>query len=103
MSRARRFGGAAAVLLWVLCGQGCRRKAELAAPAPAPTSGTGPKTAVEDLDTTTRTRRAAGARAPVIWLGLDGLDWELLERLGAGGREADPQGHTRHTDSARPH
>lgn len=86
MSKAHRFGGAAAVLLWVFCGQGCRRKAELAGPAPTTPSGASPRVAVEDLDSTTRTGRAAGSRSPVIWLGLDGLDWELLDRLVAENR-----------------
>ena len=38
---------------------------------------------VDSSDVAKRTRRAPGGRAPVIWLGLDGLDWELLDRLAA--------------------
>jgi predicted AlkP superfamily phosphohydrolase/phosphomutase len=37
-------------------------------------------------DVASRNRRPAGGRAPVIWLGLDGLDWDLLDRLAAEGR-----------------
>lgn len=33
-----------------------------------------------------RQPRAAGGKAPVIWLGLDGLDWALLSRLSAEGK-----------------
>ncbi|MGH9367555.1 MAG: alkaline phosphatase family protein, partial [Thermoanaerobaculia bacterium] len=33
-----------------------------------------------------RTPRATLGPAPVIWLGLDGLDWELLDRLAAEGK-----------------
>ncbi|HVE66340.1 MAG TPA: alkaline phosphatase family protein, partial [Thermoanaerobaculia bacterium] len=33
-----------------------------------------------------RQPRPAGGRAPVIWLGLDGLDWALLSRLSAEGK-----------------
>ncbi len=49
------------------------------APAAAPA-------AVEASDAATREPRAAGGRAPVFWIGLDGLDWELLDRLAADGR-----------------
>jgi len=45
---------------------------------------------VEDLDVATRatsvSRPPGGGRAPVIWLGLDGLDWELLDRLASEGK-----------------
>src|SRR5262249_19682994 len=33
-----------------------------------------------------RTARAAGTSGAVIWLGLDGLDWELLDRLTSEGK-----------------
>ncbi|HTO86659.1 MAG TPA: alkaline phosphatase family protein [Thermoanaerobaculia bacterium] len=41
--------------------------------------------AVEAADVS-RTPRPAGGRTPLIWLGLDGLDWELLDRLAAEGK-----------------
>jgi predicted AlkP superfamily phosphohydrolase/phosphomutase len=41
---------------------------------------------VEDLDVATRVARAAGGRSPVIWIGLDGLDWEILDRLAGEGK-----------------
>ena len=41
---------------------------------------------METTDAATRTRRPTGGRPSVIWLGLDGLDWELLDRLVADGR-----------------
>ncbi|HEV8609447.1 MAG TPA: hypothetical protein VGS98_05185, partial [Thermoanaerobaculia bacterium] len=40
--------------------------------------------AVEEADVASRPPRA-GAAPAVIWLGLDGLDWELLDRLAAEG------------------
>jgi hypothetical protein len=42
--------------------------------------------AVENDDVASRNRRPSGERHPVIWLGFDGLDWELLDRLAAQGR-----------------
>lgn len=57
----------------------CRGKAKAAA---APVAAQ----AVESEDVTSRTRREAGERHPVLWLGLDGLDFELLDRLAAEGR-----------------
>jgi tetratricopeptide (TPR) repeat protein len=50
----------------------------VAAPSAAP--------AVENEDVASRARRAAGGAHPVLWLGLDGLDFELLDRLAAEGR-----------------
>ncbi len=66
------------------CGKGSEKPSG-AAPAAAST----PAAAVEHVDISDaaqRARRAPGSRAPVIWLGLDGLDWELLDRLAAEGR-----------------
>jgi predicted AlkP superfamily phosphohydrolase/phosphomutase/Flp pilus assembly protein TadD len=54
-----------------------------AKPPPAPPSSA---QTVDASDTASRAKRPAGGRVPVIWLGLDGLDWELLDRLAAGGR-----------------
>ena len=54
-------------------------KATSALPAAAPA-------AVEASDVATREPRAAGDHAPVFWIGLDGLDWELLDRLAADGK-----------------
>src|SRR5262245_42049443 len=40
---------------------------------------------VEDSDAASRAVRPPGGRAPVIWIGLDGLDPEMLDRLSAQG------------------
>ena len=54
-------------------------KATSALPAAAPA-------AVEASDVATREPHTAGDHAPVFWIGLDGLDWELLDRLAADGK-----------------
>src|SRR5207249_2463741 len=82
--------GAFAVLLFVFvaCGRSSERPAGSAA-APASSAAPpaqAPVPAVEVADVASRSRRPAGGRAPVIWLGLDGLDWDLLDRLSAEGR-----------------
>ncbi len=41
---------------------------------------------VEAQDVASRTTRPAAVLHPVLWLGLDGLDFELLDRLAAEGR-----------------
>jgi predicted AlkP superfamily phosphohydrolase/phosphomutase/Flp pilus assembly protein TadD len=41
---------------------------------------------VEDLDVATRAARGGGGRPAVIWIGLDGLDWEILDRLAGEGK-----------------
>jgi len=62
----------------------CRKTTEPAAPAVSSTA-TAEASAVED-DDGTRQSRPPGGGTPVIWLGLDGLDWEILDRLSAQGR-----------------
>ena len=84
--RSQRAGAAAALVLLLVAS--CRRSPEQAAGAP-PTAPAKPAAAAERVDAAdvaARTRRPAGGRAPVIWLGLDGLDWSLLDRLAAEGR-----------------
>ncbi|HKD11545.1 MAG TPA: alkaline phosphatase family protein [Thermoanaerobaculia bacterium] len=77
-TRERR---ASAFLLLLLLFSGCRRPAEQP-PGPLPHAAS----AVEDEDVATRPPRAASAAHPVIWLGMDALDWELLDRLANEGR-----------------
>ncbi|MGH9367166.1 MAG: alkaline phosphatase family protein [Thermoanaerobaculia bacterium] len=81
MPRLRRASSAlvAAGLFALAC-----RTEKPAAQKSAEAAPAGPP--VESSDAASRTKRAAGGRAPVIWLGLDGLDWELLDRLSAEGR-----------------
>ena len=67
---------------------GCRRS-ESAGAAPGTKSPTGASAAaipaVEDSDTPAReSKTASGPR--VIWLGLDGLDWEIVDRLSQSGQ-----------------
>ena len=85
-ARLLRDGVLAASLLAALsCGRG-REKADASAAAAGPVPAPPPAAAVESVDVATRSPRPAGGRAPIIWLGLDGLDWELLDRLSAEGR-----------------
>lgn len=51
-----------------------------------PAARTGAPRPVEAEDSSSRPIRPSGRRAPVIWLGLDGLDWDWMDRLSAAGR-----------------
>ncbi|HEY7112695.1 MAG TPA: alkaline phosphatase family protein [Thermoanaerobaculia bacterium] len=81
--RRRRIGFLPLILVFAACG-----RSESAPPSPEKktSAGAGAPAVVEASDTETRTRRAPGGRPPVFWIGLDGLDWELLDRLAAEGR-----------------
>jgi len=77
-------GAAAAALLGFAAA--CSRSPEPAVPSPTPTARRAAEPPVDAQDVAARNRRPAGGRAPVIWLGLDGLDWELLDRLSGEGK-----------------
>jgi len=66
----------------------CRKNDQKAAPSAAPSarSGAVAVTPVEDADDAARSPRPAGGSPPVIWLGLDGLDWEIVDRLSREGK-----------------
>ena len=85
-ARSQRAGAAAVLVLFLV--PSCRRTQEQsagAAPAGAAKAAAGAER-VDAADVAARSRRPAGGRVPVIWLGLDGLDWALLDRLAAEGR-----------------
>src|SRR5688500_2435171 len=64
----------------------CRGKVEERGGTPAHRTPSASIPPVEAADVRVRERRPAGGSAPVIWLALDGLDWELLDRLSAEGK-----------------
>ncbi len=74
----------ALVLTWLSLAAACGRN-ETTQPQPTARAAERPAPAVESSDVTLRGRRSPGGRAPVLWIGLDGLDWELLDRLSAEG------------------
>ena len=83
MVRSRSIGALALILAVLL--PACRKGGDKAAPSSSP-SGSVVATPVEDADAAARSPRPAGGKPPVIWLGLDGLDWALLDRLAREGK-----------------
>ena len=71
-------------LLALACGQAREKAASSPPVSVSRPAAAGP--AVDAADVGERARRPAGSRSPVIWLGLDGLDWVLLDRLTAEGK-----------------
>jgi len=84
---ALRFAFWLALPALVACGRGGR---ETSAVSPASTpplaEAVSEAPAVETADVASRARKPAGAAAPVLWIGLDGLDFEILDRVAAEGR-----------------
>ncbi len=78
---SRRGAACVAAALLVFAALACGRKGPEKAPPAARVEAPS-----DALDVAARGRRPAGGRVPVIWLGLDGLDFELVDRLAAQGR-----------------
>ncbi|HEX4439391.1 MAG TPA: alkaline phosphatase family protein [Thermoanaerobaculia bacterium] len=66
---------------------GCGGENAVPSRAAAPEPRAAAETPVESSDVASRTRRPAssGPRRSVIWIGLDGLDFEILDRLAGSG------------------
>src|SRR5438045_7506018 len=79
----RRVAGG---ILVIVLGIGCR--GEASSPA-SKASQASPRTASSVFSDVPRTPRPQGGRAPVFWIGMDGLDWELLDRFAADGTMPD--------------
>ena len=76
-----------AVSLAAACACSRRETAAPALAASTPAAGApAASSSVESSDVPSRAKRAPGGRPPVFWIGLDGLDWELLDRLAGDGR-----------------
>ncbi|HKF44976.1 MAG TPA: alkaline phosphatase family protein [Thermoanaerobaculia bacterium] len=94
MSRPRSVGALAlalAVCSLARCGGGSKETASASASAPdstlpAAAPSAAPAPPVEADDAASRTRRPAGGSRPVLWIGMDGLDFEMLDRLSAEGK-----------------
>jgi predicted AlkP superfamily phosphohydrolase/phosphomutase len=89
----RLAAGAAAALVLAAIGCGREKTASegpaspggaVAPPASAASDASTP--AIDASDVATRAPRAPASPPAVIWLGLDGLDWEILDRLSAAGK-----------------
>jgi len=100
-----RRGGRAVALL-VLAATSCRREAPQASPAARATPAVTPAASRAE-GASTRKRRAPGSRPPVIWLGFDAFDFELVDRLAAEGRmpnwkRLEAEGYTAFLQSYQP-
>jgi predicted AlkP superfamily phosphohydrolase/phosphomutase/tetratricopeptide (TPR) repeat protein len=85
MSPWSRRGGALAVASLVLA-SACGRETPAASAPAAGTPAARASAPAEASDVAERTKRSKGGRVPVIWIGLDGFDFEIADRLGAEGR-----------------
>ena len=109
LSKRKRLRDRALTALLVLGALSCGQSPERSS-GPAPAVRSTPAAVVETVDVSDsagRTKRAPGGRAPVIWLGLDGLDWVLLDRLASEGRmpnwkRLSSEGYTAHLKSFMP-
>lgn len=95
MKEARRVAiglalAALALAAFVACGRsGNQEKASASPPAVAEAPSAAAVVAeppVESADNPSRARRSQGGGSPVLWIGLDGLDFEILDRLSGEGR-----------------
>jgi len=70
------------------CGRGGPEKpsASVSPATAAPEAASAAEPPVESADNGSRARRPQGEVGPVLWIGLDGLDFEILDRLTAEGR-----------------
>ncbi len=83
---ARRASVALTLLLSAAIPGGCGGSRETTGSRPSAVSPVEVPSPVESADPPKRATRPAGGTAPVLWLGLDGLDWEILDRLSGAGR-----------------
>ncbi len=81
-----RRGGAAVLFAALALGSGCGGNAPSETAAAAKTPAPAEAAERAESDVAARARRPPGPRTPVIWIGLDGLDFELVDRLAAEGR-----------------
>ena len=81
MTRSGTRSLCALVLLVTVLAPACRKKEDVSAPTSRSSGGSAGVTPVEDADVAVLPTRPAGGKSRVIWLGLDGLDWDLLDRL----------------------
>jgi len=89
LMRSRIRWVAALVAVALSCRQEVPDKAPAAPGRPAAAATTpqaSPGALSETADVASRSRRPSGSRAPVIWLGFDAFDFELVDRLAAEGR-----------------
>lgn len=88
MSSSRFVAIGLALTALTACGRGGSEKAAASvSPAPAvPEAVSAAEPPVESADSASRARRPPGEVSPVLWIGLDGLDFEILDRLTAEGR-----------------
>jgi len=88
VSSARLVALGLALFTLTACGRGGteRPSASVSPAPPVAESRSAAEPPVESADAGSRARRPPGEVSPVLWIGLDGLDFEILDRLTAEGR-----------------